>query len=59
MLELAEPGFKLSAIEYRQLERARDALGRRMTALHDQYDLLITPQLATTAFAAGHEVPPR
>ena len=58
MLELAEPGFKLSALEYRQLERARDAFGRRMTALHDQYDLLITPQLATTAFAAGHEVPP-
>ena len=58
MLELAEPGFKLNALEYRQLERARDAFGRRMTALHDQYDLLITPQLATTAFAAGHEVPP-
>ena len=58
MLELAEPGFKLSALEYRQLERARDAFGRRMTALYDQYDLLITPQLAITAFAAGHEVPP-
>ena len=58
MLELAEPGFKLSALEYRQLERARDVFGRRMNGLHDQYDLLITPQLATTAFAAGHEVPP-
>jgi aspartyl-tRNA(Asn)/glutamyl-tRNA(Gln) amidotransferase subunit A len=58
MLELAEQGFKLSAIEYRQLERARDAFGRRMNGLHQQYDLLITPQLATTAFAAGHEVPP-
>lgn len=58
MLELAEPGFKLGALEYRQLERARDAFGRRMNGLHDQYDLLLTPQLATTAFAAGHEVPP-
>ncbi len=58
MLELAEPGFKLSALEYRQLERARDAFGRRMNGLHAQYDLLITPQLATTAFAVGHEVPP-
>jgi aspartyl-tRNA(Asn)/glutamyl-tRNA(Gln) amidotransferase subunit A len=58
MLELSEPGFKLSALEYRQLERARDAFSRRMIGLHDQYDLLITPQLATTAFAAGHEVPP-
>jgi aspartyl-tRNA(Asn)/glutamyl-tRNA(Gln) amidotransferase subunit A len=58
MLELAEMGFALSAIQYRQLERARDALGRRMGALHSRYDLLVTPQLATTAFAAGHEVPP-
>ena len=58
MLELAEPGFKLSALEYRQLERARDAFGRRMNGLHSQYDLVITPQLATTAFAVGHEVPP-
>ncbi len=58
MLELAEPGFKLSALEYRQLERTRDAFGQRMNGLHAQYDLLITPQLATTAFAVGHEVPP-
>jgi aspartyl-tRNA(Asn)/glutamyl-tRNA(Gln) amidotransferase subunit A len=58
MLELAEPGFKLSALEYRQLERARDAFGQRINGLHAQYDLLITPQLATTAFAVGHEVPP-
>jgi aspartyl-tRNA(Asn)/glutamyl-tRNA(Gln) amidotransferase subunit A len=58
MLELAEPGFTLSALEYRQLERARDAFGRRITGLHAKYDLLITPQLATTAFAVGHEVPP-
>jgi aspartyl-tRNA(Asn)/glutamyl-tRNA(Gln) amidotransferase subunit A len=29
-----------------------------MNALHNQYDLLITPQLATTAFLANHEVPP-
>jgi aspartyl-tRNA(Asn)/glutamyl-tRNA(Gln) amidotransferase subunit A len=58
LLELAEPGSALSALEYRQLERARDAFGRRMASLHDQYDLLVTPQLATTAFAVGHEVPP-
>ena len=29
-----------------------------MNALHATCDLLVTPQLATTAFAAGHEVPP-
>jgi len=58
MLELAEPGFHLSALEYRQIEKRRETFARRMVALHTEYDLLITPQLATTAFAVNHEVPP-
>jgi len=58
LLELAEPGFGLSALEYRQLERAREAFARRMCALHQDIDVLITPQLAVAAFEAGHEVPP-
>ncbi len=58
LLELAAPGFELSALEYRQLERQREAFARRMCNLHDSYDLLLTPQLAVTAFEAGHEVPP-
>jgi aspartyl-tRNA(Asn)/glutamyl-tRNA(Gln) amidotransferase subunit A len=29
-----------------------------MLGLHADYDLLVTPQLATTAFAVNHEVPP-
>ena len=58
MLELAEPGFALSALDYRRLERDREALGRRMNNLHAEYDLLITPQMPITAFQAGHEVPP-
>jgi aspartyl-tRNA(Asn)/glutamyl-tRNA(Gln) amidotransferase subunit A len=58
MLELAAPGFHLSALEYRQVEKQRETFARRMLALHQQYDLLITPQLATTAFAVNHEVPP-
>ena len=58
MLELAEPGFHLSALEYRQLEKQRENFARRMLALHADYDLLVTPQLATTAFEVNHEVPP-
>ena len=58
MLALAEPGFSLSALEYRQLERARETFARRMNLLHDDYDLLITPQLPIAAFEAGHNVPP-
>jgi aspartyl-tRNA(Asn)/glutamyl-tRNA(Gln) amidotransferase subunit A len=58
LLDLAEPGFRLTALEYRQLEQARENFGRRMAMLHTTYDLLITPQVAIIAFAAGHEVPP-
>jgi aspartyl-tRNA(Asn)/glutamyl-tRNA(Gln) amidotransferase subunit A len=58
LLALAQPGFKLSALEYRALEKQREVLARRMNLLHQQYDLLVTPQLATTAFAVNHEVPP-
>lgn len=58
LLAIAEPGFHIGAIEYRQIEKAREAFGRRMNGLHASYDLLITPQMPITAFAAGHEVPP-
>jgi aspartyl-tRNA(Asn)/glutamyl-tRNA(Gln) amidotransferase subunit A len=58
LLDLAEPGFRLTALDYRQLEQAREHFGRRMAMLHAKYDLLITPQLAIAPFAAGHEVPP-
>ena len=58
MLALAEPGFGLSALQYRRIEREREILGRRMNQLHQTYDLLITPQMPITAFEVGHEVPP-
>ena len=58
LLALAESGFGLDALTYRNLERAREAFARRMCLLHQTYDLLLTPQLAVSAFAAGHEVPP-
>lgn len=58
LLGIAEPGFHLSALEYRALERRREALARKMNLLHQRYDLLVTPQLATTAFAVDCEVPP-
>lgn len=58
LLKLAAPGFQLSALDYRQLERRREIFARRMCDLHRDYDLLLTPQLAVAAFEAGHEVPP-
>src|SRR4029078_2899373 len=36
---------------------ARDALGRQMNAFHEDWDLLLTPQLPLAAFDAGIEYP--
>lgn len=58
LLALAQPGFAISALEYRALEKRREALAQTFSEFHQQHDLLITPQLATTAFAVKHEVPP-
>jgi len=58
ILELAEFGRRLSALEYRELEKRRENLARRMNLFHQQYELLITPQVATPPFAANHVVPP-
>ncbi len=58
MLEIAQAGFAVTALQYRAFERQRETLARRMNLLHQTYDLLVTPQLATTAFAVNHEVPP-
>jgi aspartyl-tRNA(Asn)/glutamyl-tRNA(Gln) amidotransferase subunit A len=58
LLAIAEPGFGISALEYRAVEKQREALARRFNLLHQQFDLLVTPQLATTAFEVEHEVPP-
>jgi aspartyl-tRNA(Asn)/glutamyl-tRNA(Gln) amidotransferase subunit A len=58
LLAIAEAGFGISALEYRAVEKQREALARRFNLLHQQFDLLVTPQLATTAFEVEHEVPP-
>jgi aspartyl-tRNA(Asn)/glutamyl-tRNA(Gln) amidotransferase subunit A len=58
ILEIAGTGQRMSAIEYRAVEQRREDVARRMSRLHEEYDFLITPQVATPAFAANHEVPP-
>ena len=58
LLAIAARGFELSALEYRALEKQREGFARRFNLLHQHYDLLVTPQLATTAFEVNHEVPP-
>ena len=43
---------------YLRAMAVRSELGVRMGAFHERYDLLLTPTLPITAFAAGVEVPP-
>lgn len=58
LAELAERARGTTAVDYRRLELRREAYARGMSALHDRYDLLVTPQMPITAFEVGHEVPP-
>lgn len=55
--EVCEQGAAYSALDYLAAVDDRMALGRRMGALHERYDLLATPTMPITAFEAGAEVP--
>jgi aspartyl-tRNA(Asn)/glutamyl-tRNA(Gln) amidotransferase subunit A len=55
--EIAAEGEEMSALDYLAGVAERMALGVRMGAFHQTYDLLLTPTLPLPAFAAGREVP--
>jgi aspartyl-tRNA(Asn)/glutamyl-tRNA(Gln) amidotransferase subunit A len=55
--EVCRQGAAKSALDYLAAVDTRMALGVRMGAFHETYDLLLTPTLPGTAFAAGREVP--
>ncbi|GGV33650.1 amidase [Streptomyces spectabilis] len=57
--EVCGQGARYSALDYLAAVDVRMELGRRMGRFHETYDLLVTPTLPITAFAAGAEVPPR
>ncbi|MFJ6501916.1 amidase [Streptomyces sp. NPDC091879] len=57
--EICGRGARYSALEYLAATDVRMALGRRMGLFHTEYDVLVTPTLPLTAFAAGVEVPAR
>ncbi len=58
LVEVATEGARYGALDLIAAEGARAALALRMAQFHERYDLLITPTLPLTAFAAGEEVPP-
>ncbi|RDG37789.1 amidase [Streptomyces corynorhini] len=55
--EIVAAGERYSALEYLAAVDARMELGRRLGRFHASYDLLVTPTLPLTAFAAGVETP--
>ncbi|WP_298952150.1 amidase [uncultured Methylobacterium sp.] len=55
---VAESGSRIAAADFVAALGARGALYTAMARFHERYDLLLTPALATPAFAAGHLTPP-
>ncbi len=54
--EIAEAGLAYSLMDYMAAVNKRGQLGQHMRQFHEQWDLLITPTLATSAFSAGEEI---
>jgi aspartyl-tRNA(Asn)/glutamyl-tRNA(Gln) amidotransferase subunit A len=57
LLAVAREGAKISAVAYINASSARAALSESMAAFHEKYDVLLTPSLPLTAFAAGRNRP--
>ncbi|HCP01711.1 MAG: amidase [Alphaproteobacteria bacterium] len=57
LLAIAEEGRKLSATDLVNAHAARVELGNKMAQFHENYDLLLTPQMPLEAIEAGKNVP--
>ncbi len=58
VVEMGRAAEPLSALDLARLAARREALCLTMGTFHSRHDLLVTPQLPLTAFAAGREFPP-
>ncbi|MDR2605419.1 MAG: hypothetical protein LBC55_08760, partial [Desulfovibrio sp.] len=57
LLAVAREGANVSAVAYIKASAVRAELSERMAAFHEKYDVLLTPSLPLTAFAAGRNRP--
>jgi aspartyl-tRNA(Asn)/glutamyl-tRNA(Gln) amidotransferase subunit A len=57
LLEIAEAGRKVPVTDLVGAHAARIDLGVRMARFHEDYDLLLTPQMPLEAFEAGKNFP--
>ncbi len=55
---VAEQGAALPLMDYLAAVKLREAMGQRMSAFHQRWDLLLTPTMPGPAFAAGCDFPP-
>ena len=53
---VAETGAGISAVDYLGADLQRTALGRTMGALHETYDLLLTPMMPVPALPVGEDL---
>jgi aspartyl-tRNA(Asn)/glutamyl-tRNA(Gln) amidotransferase subunit A len=58
LVEVATEGAKIGAAEILEAQMKRGALAAHMNLFQRDYDLLLTPTLAVTAFDVGREFPP-
>ncbi len=59
LARVADSGRAISAVDYLHAFNERVRLGEAMQRYHQRYDLMVTPALPLTAFAAGILVPDR
>jgi aspartyl-tRNA(Asn)/glutamyl-tRNA(Gln) amidotransferase subunit A len=57
LVEVATLGERLDLPGFFAAVKQREALGHRMNLFHREWDLLLTPTIPITAFAAGRETP--
>ena len=57
LLEVAEHGARITLAELQEAQMKRGALGVHMNLFHRDFDLLVTPTLAVSAFDVGQESP--
>lgn len=57
LVAIAQEGGRIRIMDYMTANKAREALGLLMNQFHETYDLLVTPTVPITAFAAGQDVP--
>ncbi len=55
--KVVEEGSRISLSDFMDASVARAELGSKMRAFHEQYELLVTPSLAVTAFSVNQLTP--